>query len=79
VSCADPERHERLLLGCTHTGRGGVELQVSFADGCSGRLCPDCDRDLRIRHQPDLAERIAGPPAGLDALQMLRAAARAAR
>lgn len=74
MTCADPGRHERLLLGCTHTGRDQTEVQVSFTDGCSGRICPDCDRDLRVRHQVDLAERIPGPAAGLDMLQLLRAA-----
>ena len=73
MTCADYVRHERLLLSCTHTGQGGTEIQVSFTDGCSGRVCPDCDRELRIKHQPDLADRLAGPASGLDALQMLQA------
>jgi hypothetical protein len=52
----------------------GPRSRSASLTGCSGRLCPDCDRGLRIRHQPDLAERIPGPSAALDALLLLRAA-----
>lgn len=70
MACTDYERHER-LTECNHSG--GPEVQVQLTDGCSGRLCQDCDRRLDIRHWPDVAERIAGPADGLDVLQMLRA------
>jgi hypothetical protein len=42
-------------------------------DGCTGRMCPACDAQHDVKHWPGLAERIAGPAAGLDALEMLRA------
>lgn len=73
MSCADYQRHEH-LLSCGHLQE--TEIQVTLKDGCSGRLCPDCDRELGIRHWPDLAERVAGPAAGLDLLQLLRAMGR---
>jgi hypothetical protein len=76
MTCTDYERHELLLLSCTHTGRDGAEVQVSFTDGCSGRVCSDCDRELRLKHSPDLAGRVTGRAPGLDALQLLRAAER---
>jgi len=72
--CAAYERHER-LLDCDHP-RAGVQVHVTTADGCSGRLCQDCAARIGVKSWPDLAERIAGPEQGLDVLQMFRALAR---
>ncbi len=71
MACADYERHELLSLRCAHPGR--IQVQVTMDDGCSGRLCQDCFTRLDVKHWPGLADRIAGPEAGLDLLQMLRA------
>jgi hypothetical protein len=71
MRCADPDRHERLLLGCLH--QGGVRVLVTFTDGCTGQVCQDCDRTLGMKRQPDLAERVAGPAGGLELLVLLRA------
>jgi hypothetical protein len=74
MACADWDRHERLLLTCTH--QANPMVLVTFADGCTGQVCGDCDRDLDMKHQPDLAERIAGPAEGLSTLVVLRALGR---
>ena len=71
MACTDYVRHEQ-LLDCPHAG--GIQVQVSMTDGCSGRLCQDCFTALDVRHWPGLADRIAGPAEGLDMLQLLRAA-----
>lgn len=70
MACADYDLHEQ-LLGCNHAGP--VMVSVQLEDGCSGRLCPACDERLGVRRWPGLAERIAGPSRGLDALDFLRA------
>jgi hypothetical protein len=71
LSCDDYARHERLLECSGHDET--VMVAVELADGCSGRLCPDCQARLGVRHWPDVADRIAGPAGGLDVLDMLRA------
>lgn len=70
MACTDYERHEQ-LVSCTHRDCG-TEIAVKVADGCSGRLCQGCDAQLGVRRWPDLVERIAGPSAGLDALELMR-------
>ncbi len=71
--CTDTGRHE-LLAGCTH--RDSVMTLVKMADGCSGRLCADCQQETGIRHWPGVADRISGSAAGLDVLEIFRAAVR---
>lgn len=73
MACADYRLHEQ-LLGCNHAA--GVMVAVRLEDGCSGRLCLACDAELGVKRWPGLAERIAGPVRGLDALDLARAAAR---
>lgn len=73
MACADYRLHER-LLDCNHAAR--VMVAVRLDDGCAGRLCPACDAELGVRRWPGLAERVAGPVRGLDALEMLRALGR---
>jgi hypothetical protein len=73
VTCADYERHELLVTACRH--QAGPQVQVEMDDGCSGRLCQDCVTRLDVKRWPGLADRIAGPAAGLDVLQMARALA----
>jgi hypothetical protein len=73
MACDDYVRHE-LPLSCSHASRAGTQVQVSFADGCSARLCADCEERLGIRRWPDLTGSLAGPADGLDLLQLLRAA-----
>jgi hypothetical protein len=70
VTCADDQRHER-LLDCTHVTP--TMVAVRMADGCSSTVCQDCDLALGIKRWPDVAERIAGPERGLTVLAMVRA------
>jgi hypothetical protein len=74
MTCTDYARHEQLIV-CDHP-RASVEILIRLSDGCSGRLCPDCENQIGARKWPDIAERIAGPADGLDVLEMLRALAR---
>lgn len=76
MACTDYTRHER-LLECTHT-EAQTQIAVTFADGCSGRLCADCGRRLEIKRQPDVAERLPGPATALDLLTLIRAAGKVA-
>ena len=76
AACANYRLHE-LLIGCAHNAP--VMVAIRLDDGCSGRLCPDCDQELGVRHWPGLAERLAGPATGLDALELLRALSRPVR
>lgn len=71
MTCIDYARHEQ-LLDCSH--RDGTMTLVKLADGCSGRLCADCEHRLGVRRWPDVADRISGPASGLDMLELLRAA-----
>lgn len=73
MACADYELHER-LLSCQHAGPAGAQVQVRFDDGCSARLCQDCFTVLGVRRWAGLTDHLAGPAAGLDLLQLLRAA-----
>lgn len=71
-NCTDYDLHEQ-LLGCAH--RGGTQVEVRLGDGCSGRLCQGCFTGLGVKQWPgyDADASVAGPEAGLDALQMIRA------
>jgi len=73
MTCTDYELHER-LISCAHDEP--VMIAVRLDDGCSGRLCPACDAELGVKHWPGITERLAGPAAGLDALELLRALSR---
>jgi len=75
VSCSDYARHE-LLLDCPH--QDGVTVLIRLADGCSGRLCGECEHRLGARQWPGIVERIAGPADALDVLELLRAASKTA-
>ena len=66
--CADYARHEAWCRCST-----SPKINWRTTDGCSGRLCPECAQRVDLRNWPDIEERIAGPEAGLDALELLRA------
>jgi hypothetical protein len=76
MPCTVYELHE-FLITCAH--REPVMVAVRLDDGCSGRLCPECDKALGMRHWPGVAERLAGPVTGLDALDLMRAVLQSAR
>jgi hypothetical protein len=70
TSCADYERHERLLL-CTH--REPTMVAVYLADGCRFRICGPCRLSLGVKRWPDVVELVPGPARGLDLVDLLMA------
>lgn len=75
MTCADPDRHVQ-LIGCPHESTAAAVTLITMEDGCSGRLCAVCEHETEARFWRDVADRISGPPGGLDLLQFLRAANR---
>jgi hypothetical protein len=69
MDCADNARH---ALTCPHQA-SSIMVAWLAEDGCSGRFCEECDYRHGVKRWPGLAERIPGPAAGLDALELLRA------
>ena len=67
AGCQDITRHE---AHCAHQ-RAPAVTRWRAADGCSGRMCPACRTAHRLDAWPDIIDRLAGPPDGLDRLEVL--------